>query len=247
MKFASASQCLPDGSRCGTAPYSCCGQCIRGFCLTEAATFWLTSTDCGNHASGGGAEVKITQCYPDQMIVGQKTKVMCEGHQAPPYPSVSGATFDIKSTSYLTPVSPITTDIQCSGDAAQSKTCRAHTDHGLTQLTFHAMEFPLKFRAQVTLDFTVDSDTFTTTVAKATAEDSRELFCIKVKTGPKGRPGQCLPDGEQCGDGLPQYCCHDCVLPPYSLRGLCAPAMVQKGNRSQTVTMPQQETSIISV
>lgn len=218
---------------------------------TSSLILDLTWTDCGSE----GTHAKISQCGPGRIIPGRRKSLTCQGNV---YKSVFKAHFNIKMTS-----DAMGTLLQCSGDAARSKTCISPL--GVSNLTFDAIEFPLrpKFRdLEVNLEaiFTrwslgQERIMYTTTIIKATDQDSEELFCIKMRSAPAS---QCLPNGAACDDKPDPYGCDYTCCSQYwresctpisrggeSCSRYCAPfpTMVQESTSNQTMAMQKQLTA----
>merc|ERR1712139_34445 len=135
----------------------------------------LTWKDCGDAST----KTKITGFSPTSITLGQKTTMTGTGDLSE---AVDGATFDLTMTGALGQL------LHCSGDASVSKTCSLPLGTG--SLTFEGMKFPISagtVPVSVTLDLSAALPgplTKTKTIAKATAKNGDELFCMEIDSAP---------------------------------------------------------------
>jgi len=142
-----------------------------GVPLVQGKELALTWNDCG----GASAKTKITGFSPTSISLGQKTKMIGKGDLSE---EVTGATFDLTMTGAIGRL------LHCSGDASASKTCNLPL--GVGHLTFEAMKFPIApGTVPVDVDIALSSAlptmlAKTKTVAKATAKNGDDLFCMEI-------------------------------------------------------------------
>merc|ERR1719160_2228448 len=143
--------------------------------VATARDLSLTWKDCG----GPNTKAKITGFSPNSVTLGQKTTVTGKGDLSE---EVDGATFDLTMTGAIGQL------LHCSGDASVSKTC--HLPLGSGSLTFEGMKFPISAgTVPVNVDLALSAAlpgalTKTKTVAKATAKNGDELFCMEIDSAP---------------------------------------------------------------
>merc|ERR1712139_338442 len=135
----------------------------------------LTWKDCGDAST----KTKITGFSPTSITLGQKTTVTGKGDLSE---AVDSATFDLTMTGAIGQL------LHCSGDASVSKTCSLPLGSG--SLTFEGMKFPISAGAvpvNVDLDLSAalpGALTKTKTIAKATAKNGDDLFCMEIDSAP---------------------------------------------------------------
>merc|ERR1712072_1213437 len=139
--------------------------------LVAATQLSLTATDCGH----GATKAKIIGFTPSSITLGQKTTLIGTGDLSE---DVSGATYDLTMTGAIGQL------LHCTGDAAASKTCGLPM--GVGSLTLDAMKFPIapgKVSVRVELflrTFVPGALLNTKTIAKATAKNGDQLFCLEI-------------------------------------------------------------------
>merc|ERR1719375_1256916 len=132
--------------------------------MVAARDLSLTWKDCGG---------------PNSITLGQKTTVTGKGDLSE---AVDSATFDLTMTGAIGQL------LHCSGDASVSKTCSLPLGSG--KLTFEGMKFPISagtVPVSVTLDLSAALPgplTKTKTIAKATAKNGDDLFCMEIDSAP---------------------------------------------------------------
>merc|ERR1711959_598563 len=135
----------------------------------------LTWKDCGDAST----KTKITGFSPTSITLGQKTTMTGTGDLSE---AVEGASFDLTMTGAIGQL------LHCSGDASVSKTCSLPLGSG--SLTFEGMTFPISVGTvpvSVTLDLSAALPgplTKTKTIAKATAKNGDDLFCMEIDSAP---------------------------------------------------------------
>jgi hypothetical protein len=140
-----------------------------------ASQLSLTATDCGH----GATKAKIIGFTPSSITLGQKTTLIGTGELSE---GVSGASYDLTLTGAIGQL------LHCTGDAAASKTCGLPM--GVGSLTFDAMQFPIapgKVSVRVELflrTFVPGALLNTKTIAKATASNGDQLFCLEISSAP---------------------------------------------------------------
>merc|ERR1719408_302667 len=97
---------------------------------------------------------------------------------------VTGASFDLTMSGMLGQL------LHCSGDASVSKSCSLPLGTG--SLTFDAMKFPIApgsvpVNVDISLKSTLPASLLKTkTIAKATAKNGDDLFCIEINSAAAG-------------------------------------------------------------
>merc|ERR1712178_48788 len=143
--------------------------------VVAAKDLSLTWKDCG----GPNTKAKITGFSPNSITLGQKTTVTGTGELSE---AVEGANFDLSMTGAIGQL------LHCSGDASVSKTCRLPLGSG--SITFEGMKFPISAgTVPVNVDLALSAAlpgalTKTKTIAKATAKNRDELFCMEIDSAP---------------------------------------------------------------
>merc|ERR1711959_691033 len=121
-----------------------------------------------------GTKAKIIGFTPSSITLGQKTTLIGTGDLSE---DVSGATYDLTMTGAIGQL------LHCTGDAAASKTCGLPM--GVGSLTFDAMKFPIapgkvSVRVELFLRTLPGALLNTKTIAKATAKNGDQLFCLEI-------------------------------------------------------------------
>merc|ERR1711959_228334 len=122
-----------------------------------------------------GTKAKIIGFTPSSITLGQKTTLIGTGDLSE---DVSGASYDLTMTGAIGQL------LHCTGDAAASKTCGLPM--GVDTLTFDAMNFPIapgkvSVRVDIFLRTILPGALLNTkTVAKATAKNGDQLFCLEI-------------------------------------------------------------------